>query len=167
MLLKYLDSINREKARPKTGEIFPTDLTFVLVGGENIKVAALKWGFSTAKGPVFNARGETYTEKPFFRPYARNRAAAFCSEYYEWKNKVKYAVKSVDGSPIFLAGIYKNFENKEGEFTVITLPPVPNIAPLHDRMPLALTESAAEEWLKGAGADRVYGKIQNLYYETA
>lgn len=167
MLLKYLDSINREKVRPKTGEIFPTDLTFVLVGGREVTVAALKWGFSTAKGPVFNARGETYTEKPFFRPYARNRAAAFCSEYYEWKNKVKYAVKSADGSPIFLAGIYRNMVNGEGEFTILTLPPIPKIAPLHDRMPLALTGAAAEKWLQGAGEKQVFDGIQDLYYETA
>ncbi len=173
MLLKYLDAIN--KASPKNGEIFPTDLSPVIKGvdvdngfsGKNIAVSAMKWGFSTSKGPIFNARGETYEEKPFFRPYAKQRCAAYCSEYYEWKDRVKYAVRAKDGSPIFLAGIFRELPTQGSEFTIITLPPVSDVERLHDRMPLAVKNAAAEEWLGGGDISYVFRGVQELCYERA
>ncbi|MDD4124641.1 MAG: SOS response-associated peptidase family protein [Eubacteriales bacterium] len=165
MLLKYLNAINDNK--PKHGEIFPTDMSPVIYGGDNIAVTSMKWGFSSQKGPVFNARGETFEEKAFFRPYADNRCAAFCSEYYEWNGKVKYAVRAKNDKPIFLAGIYRSIPGQGSEFTIITLPPVIDIAPLHDRMPLAVTNEAAEEWLAGRDIQYVFRGVQELCYERA
>ena len=164
LLLKYLDQIND---KPKKGEIFPTDLSPVLYGKDNIAMTGMKWGFSTTKGVVFNARGETYNEKYLFSPHALNRCVAFCSEYYEWKNKIKFAVRPKADIPLFLAGIYRILPNNGYEFTIITLPPVESIAPLHDRMPLAIDNAAAEEWLKGRDIQTVFKGVPELCYEIA
>lgn len=164
LILKYLDKINE---KPKNGEIYPSDLSLVIYGSGGISVTGMKWGFSTRNGVVFNARGETYEEKYLFAPYALKRCAAVCSEYYEWKNKIKYAVRPEDKIPLFLAGIYRQIPGNGYEFTIITLPPVGEIADLHDRMPLAVTNDAAEAWLSGKDVQYVYNAVPKLYYEKA
>ena len=154
LLLKYLDQIND---KPKKGEIFPTDLSPVLYGKDNIAMTGMKWGFSTTKGVVFNARGETYNEKYLFSPPA---PFAFFGTTFNY-------LPSGRRTYLYFAGIYRILPNNDYEFTIITLPPVESIAPLHDRMPLAIDNAAAEEWLKGRDIQTVFKGVPELCYEIA
>ncbi len=168
MILKYLDSLERKRA--KSGEIYPTDLAPVIKWDNMPAVSAMRWGFKIPKGVVFNARGETLEEKNLFRPHLENRVAAFCGKYYEWREKVKYAVKRESGRAIFLTGFYRPGAGGENEFTIITVPPKKAISYLHDRMPLALDEELAIEWVSGRVRDisELYSHTpDDLYFEKA
>lgn len=162
MLTRYLDLINDDV---KYGEIFPTDMSPVIISTtEGCGITSMKWGFSGAKSPIFNARGETLQEKSIFKPYYRKRCTVFCSEYYEWKGKERYKIQSADGSPLFLAGIWR--EKGQKEFTIITVPPVIELAQLHDRMPFVLTEASALYWLTGKDESFVSKGIPKLVYSV-
>lgn len=68
-----------------------------------------------------NARSETMFDKPSFRAAAKERRCVIpLSGYYEhhWvdskgKNKVPYFIKHKNGSPLFMAGLWETWLNKE------------------------------------------------------
>ncbi len=105
------------------------------------------------KYPTFNARGETAHQKPTFRSAFKSRRCLIPADgYYEW-------VKAEDGGrdpwyihldhqPFSFAGLW---EVNEGlgitSCTVLTLPSIGGIKPLHDRMPVILTPTVWDAWL--------------------
>ena len=107
---------------------------------------------------TFNARSETVAEKPTFRSAARARRCAVpATAYYEWftegKVKTPHAVRPKDDSGILFAGLYE-WHRDYGLSTTILTGPAPShsqhedLAWLHDRLPLALSAEAAEDWLR-------------------
>ena len=122
-------------------------LTLDLDGGA--KWAAFEWGMLPSWGnfrrPVINARCETAHEKPMFRHAFRSRRCVIpVSAYYEWLTgsggKQPYCIRPADGSPMLLAALYTG-----GQCVILTRAARPDIAHIHDRMPVAV--SRLEVWL--------------------
>ncbi|MBR6119906.1 MAG: SOS response-associated peptidase [Oscillospiraceae bacterium] len=146
--------------RPE-GEIRPTDAAPVLAadrrGGS--RVFPMRWGFSlSGRAPLINARVETAAEKPSFREaWAAHRCAVPASWYFEWRHsaapdsgklrKTKYAVRPLGAEPLWLCGLYR-MENGLPAFVILTREPGPELAFLHDRMPLILPGEAVSDWIR-------------------
>ena len=132
----------------KQGEVYPSDMAAVVTADHP---HAMRWGFTRfdGKGLVINARSETIGEKPMFR--AARPCLVPASHYFEWehrgKEKVKYRI-GLPGKPIYMAGLYR-MEQGAPVFTILTRDPAPQIAFIHDRMPLILPASARAAWLNG------------------
>ncbi|MCH8559199.1 SOS response-associated peptidase [Nesterenkonia sp. LB17] len=125
----------------------------------------------TFSSRTFNARSETVASKPSFRSAAKSRRCAVPAEaYYEWKaqgaKKRPHAIRSADGSPLVFAGLYEWWKDKNAEArgesdpwilscTILTGPSpettddgvLSELAALHDRIPLAMTEEFAAQWI--------------------
>ena len=121
----------------------------------------LTWGFiphSAKERPAIrpiNARIETVAEKPMFRRvFLYRRCLVATDGWYEWRleNGVKqpYFLCFDDRRPFFLGGLWDVWAGPQGEvptFTILTRPPAPNIAHIHDRMPVIIAPATYEPWL--------------------
>lgn len=134
-------------------------------GDEGRKGAMLKWGLvpSWAKDPsignkMINARSETVAEKPSFRrAFDRRRCIIPADGFYEWrkdgKRKIPMRFRLRDGRPFAFAGLWEAWRPPGGEgetlFTCTILTTAANelVQPVHDRMPVILTQEALDLWL--------------------
>lgn len=128
-----------------------------------------RWGLvpSWAKEPgigsrLFNARAETVAVKPSFRGAFRNRRLAVISDgFYEWRRgqggrRQPFFLSRSDGSPMAFAGLWETWRDPRsagGEepwlrsCTIITTSANPEVAPIHDRMPVVLERDVLDAWL--------------------
>lgn len=124
-----------------------------------------RWGLvpAWAKDPsvgvrAFNARIETAAEKPTFRSaFVRRRCVLPADGYYEWrkegpKTKQPVYIRPQDGSRLALAGLYECWKDAEGRelwsVSILTGPALgPELAAIHDRMPLTVGRDRIEAWL--------------------
>ena len=141
----------RSNEQMKLGEIRPTDIAPVIANNRAGKPTsfAMRWGFTYHDALIINARSETAAEKPLFREsIERRRCLIPASYYFEWekrgKERVKYALGA--GKMIYMAGLYRIEENGP-VFTVLTREPMEQIAFIHDRMPVILSEEQRSLWL--------------------
>lgn len=111
---------------------------------------------------LINARAETVAEKPMFkRLMTRNRCLVPATGFYEWMKtddgKIPYYIKSRDRRYISYAGLYDNWRSPEGKvissFTILTTTANELMRPIHDRMPVILTEGDEERWLENGSVD--------------
>ncbi len=134
--------------------------------GAGARVAAMcRWGLVPfwAKdlkvgSRMINARAETLAEKPAFRQALRERRCIVpASGFFEWKgapgHKQAFAI-TVPERPLFaFAGLWERWKPADGEtvetFTIVTTDANASVAPIHDRMPVILPESAYDTWLFG------------------
>ena len=127
-------------------------------------VRGMHWGLiprwtkpgAKPKTMPINARAETLTEKPMFRPLLRDhRCLVPASGFYEWKQtgsgKQPYFIHRRDVPLMLLAGLYDEARDPEDEpiqsFTIITTAANDKLAPLHERMPAVLDDEAAATWM--------------------
>lgn len=113
---------------------------------------------------MINARSESLTEKPSFRPLlAAHRCAVIVDGYYEWRTvgvdptvkqpKQPYFIRSPDSAPLAIAGLWTTWQDPLRNHTevrscsLITIAPNDQLAEIHDRMPCILDGGALEEWL--------------------
>lgn len=134
----------------KHGEIFPSDIVPVLT--EKAPVL-MKWGFLRfdGKGLVINARLESANERPIFKKaYDARRCLIPASNYFEWEKGGARNRKCAlgTGAPIFMAGLFR-FEDTPQlpRFVILTRPAVPDIAFIHERMPVIVPEHLRRRWL--------------------
>jgi putative SOS response-associated peptidase YedK len=129
------------------------------------ELTRMHWGFvpSWAKerpkgAPLINARAEGIETKPTFRkPLRFQRCIIPATGFYEWQTsasggkKVKYLFTREDGDFLALAGLYDTWKMPEGQdlrsCVVITTTPNVEVAPIHNRMPVILTEDDEAAWL--------------------
>lgn len=111
------------------------------------------------KFATFNARAETLAEKPAFRTAWRRsqRCLVPATAYGEWPvidgSKQRHRITLADQKPMLFGGLWEQWrqgEDVRNSFTVITVPPVAQIAWVHHRMPLMLDEADVDRWLHGA-----------------
>lgn len=116
------------------------------------------WAKDISIGPkLINARSETLGEKPAFRAAFRyKRCLVPADGYYEWqtqgKSKIPYRITLKDEPLITFAGLWEVWHSPEGDmlysFCIITTEAAPQIAHLHNRMPLILQNAEQRElWL--------------------
>jgi putative SOS response-associated peptidase YedK len=137
------------------------------------EVAMLRWGLvpSWAKevqsgAPQINARSETLAEKPMFRTaYKKRRCLIPADGFYEWHasasgpkgKKQPYYIHRPDDRPFAFAGLWESWRSKDTSeplaiesCTIVTTSANKTMAPLHDRMPVILSEGDYDLWLDPA-----------------
>jgi len=148
------------------GEAFPTNTIPVVYSynGKNI-LSAAKWGFPSFRGSgaIINARAETIADKPMFKgAFVSRRCLVPANGYYEWlrhddRKKIKYLIGVKEKRLFFMAGLYGMFSDKNGNpypaITIVTTNANPDIAFIHDRMPVILQDEAINPWLDVNNAD--------------
>lgn len=123
----------------------------------------MRWGLipSWVKDPrqftlLINARGETIQDKPAFRNAIRRRRCLIPADgYYEWqtsgKHKQPYFIHPGDGAPIGFAALSETWVGPNGEeldtVAIITTAASPDMAALHDRVPVTISADDYAEWL--------------------
>jgi putative SOS response-associated peptidase YedK len=124
----------------------------------------LRWGLvpSWAKTPetglkMINARVETADTRPAYRrAFERFRCLIIADGFYEWRalpdgSKQPHHIARNDGGPFAFAGLWSIWRRDEEHAlrTCAILTTVANatVAPLHDRMPVILTEEHEHAWL--------------------
>lgn len=132
---------------PNVAEVRPTDRALA-VGPKRLGALA---GFGIPAPwdgkPLINARAETLAEKPTFRPYLNRRVLIPATGYLEWRKDGKVRHKNhihMKSKEIFaFAGLLE-----KDRFTIVTCRPAAEIAHVHDRMPVILSDREAESrWL--------------------
>ena len=162
---------------PADYNIAPTRTVLCLsAGAEGGRVlATYRWGLIPpwAKEPsvgsrLFNARGETVAVKPSFRAAFKARRLAVVSDgFFEWRRgagtrRQPYFLSRADGAPMAFAGLWESWrdpatggdEAAVRSCTIITTEANPEVAPIHDRMPVVLERDGLEAWLDPLAAER-------------
>ncbi len=160
-----------EAPRPRFS-VFPTQTSLVVVAGEGGRQARMaRWGLvpSWARDPsigakMINARSETVTEKPAFRNLiGRRRCIVLTDGFFEWNDrrthKVPFCIHAPGGAPLLMAGLWDTWRSPVAaepldSFAILTCEPRPDLAWLHDRMPVILPQPAALRWLDTAGVSK-------------
>lgn len=160
------------KITMKMGEIYPTEIVPVI--SMERRPLPMKWGFTRFdnKGVIINARSETIAEKPMFRrALHEGRCLIPASNYFEWEKlpngkKQKYALGTRE-KLIYMAGLYRTqIETGLSTFVILTRSAAPQIAHLHDRMPVILPIDARREWLAGDW-DTLHAEWPEIRYAKA
>jgi putative SOS response-associated peptidase YedK len=162
--------------------VAPTDEAFVVVQrAERRAIVAYRWGLiphwaETAKvaSRMFNARSETLGRSPAFADaLRRKRCIVPVDGFYEWQRtgarRQPFTIRRDDGRPLALAGLWSGWRDPARDqvvrtFTIVTTGPNDQMAGLHDRMPVVLTESSWDRWLDPELADP--GELNGLFEPT-
>lgn len=121
-------------------------------------------GPGAGKRLVINARAETLGERPLFaEAAARRRCIVPADGFFEWEQRgtrrvphfvhAQHAPESHGARPLLLlGGLYEVAHDAEtGErrtrFVIVTVPAVPPVARVHDRMPLVVPRGLVGSWL--------------------
>ncbi len=129
------------------------------------ELVPLRWGLIPhwSKAPdsrysMINARAETVATKPAYRDAFRQRRCLIPSEgFYEWRatkgGKQPYLIGRRDQAPFLMAGLWERWRRGEGDqspiesCTIIVTDANELVRPIHDRMPVILSDEAADRWL--------------------
>ncbi len=105
---------------------------------------------------MINAVGETASTKPAFRAaFKKRRCLVLANGFYEWKKegtrKLANYIYQKNGEPMAFAGLWETWKSSEGPVvqscTIITTSANPFIEPLHNRMPVILSDETQALWL--------------------
>ena len=152
------DRFRNSSVSPLTaeGEMFPSavlPVTALNKAGE-LRVFPMKWGFPRKGGLLINARCETAPQKPTFcESWQKHRCIITVSWYFEWDHSQgkgsiqKYALRPEGATSVRLAGLYR-MENDLPVFVILTRPADEKLLWMHSRMPLMLSASDAEQWIR-------------------
>ena len=117
---------------------------------------------------LINARAETVrTSNAFKRAFAKRRCIIPADGFYEWqkvehqKRKQPWFFRSRDGEPLAFAGLWEIWHDRAlgddaprvRSCVIITTEANALLAPVHERMPVVLPESAWNEWLDAGNGD--------------
>ena len=145
--------------------VAPTDEALVVVQREERRaITAYRWGLiphwadkARVGSRMFNARAETLTSSPAFRDaFVRKRCLVPVEGFYEWRRRgtvrQPFLIGQADGMPLTLAGLWAGWRDPATErvvrtFTIVTSTPNDQMADIHDRMPVVVSEAAWSLWL--------------------
>ena len=141
------------------------------------RVRTMRWGLVPSwaktgpdggpdtKGPLLiNARAETVTTSAAFRNSAKGRRCLVpMAGWYEWRPngegkkspKTPFYMHGDDGEPLFMGGLWSTWRPKDASkdappllsCTIITTESAGQLADIHDRMPLSISERDWDRWL--------------------
>ncbi len=138
------------------------DVLTVIYDGRERRGGFLRWGLipSWLKSPkskytMINARAETVNEKPSFKRLLANRRCLIIADgFYEWKKKngtkQPYRITMKNQRPFAFAGLWDRWEGENQILTtctIITTAANDVVQPIHERMPMILTEEQQAIWL--------------------
>ncbi|CCI81323.1 SOS response-associated peptidase family protein [Lactobacillus hominis] len=144
----------------KPSEIYPKKTALILLYQNNeLQLVPKSWGYPSPyknKQVIFNARIERFYEAKksmWDESFARKRCIILASQFFETGKKTyttlqnktyheQFAFKQANTPITMIAGIYDQ-EN----FAMVTTKPNSIMAPIHDRMPLVITQDELRRWL--------------------
>jgi putative SOS response-associated peptidase YedK len=149
---------------PPRHNIAPTQPIPVVIFENGIRhFRLMRWGLLPAWvkdvrnfALLINARAETVMEKPAFKNAMKRRRCLIPADgYYEWqaseKRKRPHFICRRDGGPIGLAGLAETWIGPNGEeldtVAIVTAPASPDLAVLHQRVPVTIAPDDFERWL--------------------
>jgi putative SOS response-associated peptidase YedK len=148
---------------PSRFNIAPGSGMPVIRCGKHHELSLMRWGggFSGGQRPAsvplpINARSETLTTSPLFRPLLENgRCLVPASGFYEWKEEGRRTVPfyfRLPEHPLFaFAGLYDTRQSPDGTpsavYTILTCAPNTLVAEVHSRMPVILSRENEDWWL--------------------
>jgi putative SOS response-associated peptidase YedK len=128
----------------------------------------MRWGLvpswsndASGGARMINARSDTIAEKPTFRDaFAKRRCIIPASGFFEWQGagaaKTPWYITSAHREPLSFAGLWERWKTPEGEWLhtacVITTDANKALGHIHHRMPVILSRSDVEPWLREGGA---------------
>ena len=143
------------------GEVCPTNIAPAIATDRRGAQAVfpMRWGFALQgrRSLLVNARVETAREKPSFQEaWESHRCVLPASRYYEWQHPspesgrkpggIKYSIRPQDTEITWLCGLYR-IEGGLPVFVVLTREASPDVAQIHDRMPLILPKDCVKAWV--------------------
>jgi putative SOS response-associated peptidase YedK len=161
----------REDELPPSWNVGPTrEIVGVAEDREHHRVLDLyRWGLvpSWAKdlsvgNRSFNAKAETLARRPLFRKaFASRRLIVPADSFYEWEKQAgrrrqPHLFRRVDGHPLAFAGLWEPWRDPNlsddpdawmRSCTIITTAAGPDVADIHDRMPVVLEPDGWERWI--------------------
>jgi putative SOS response-associated peptidase YedK len=159
-LEKYFKQKLHALYRGPNYNVSPTQSVPVLTanGFEDMRWGLIpQWAKSMNTGyTMINAVAETLPEKPTYKgPLRDQRCIIPASGFYEWlttdNGKVPYYFHLKSREIFGFAGLYVVRKDSEGRdlktFTIITTEPNDVVKPVHDRMPVILTQENEKIWL--------------------
>lgn len=166
----YQEDIARYNPLPHFN-IAPTHWHPVITNEEPDQFRFYKWGLipfwakeERIGSKLINARLETIREKPAFRTaFQKRRCLVPFDGFYEWKTVAKGQKQpfliGIDDNALFsIAGLWETWQDENGQiipsFTLITMPPNPLMAAIHNRMPAILLPEHEKLWLDDAVPDK-------------
>jgi putative SOS response-associated peptidase YedK len=130
---------------------------------ESRKASVARWGLvprwakdNKRASQCINAIAETVEVKPSFRDaFKQRRCVVPADGFYEWSGprsaRRPQWIHRRDGELMLFAGLYESWRPPEGEsettFTIITCAPNAVTAPIHNRMPVILSDRDADDWM--------------------
>ena len=143
--------------------IAPTESVLTVRNVEGREAAFMRWGLIPfwAKdlkigARMINARAETVSEKPAFRiALRRRRCLVLADGYYEWQKtpvgKRPYRIIMKTGEPFAMAGLWESWRDPHDKVvpscTIITTAANDFLSPIHNRMPVILSQETESLWL--------------------
>lgn len=118
-------------------------------------VQSMRWGWTPSwlKGrPLINARVETLTDRPAFRPFLHQRGLVLADAFYEWKKTPNrrsepHRIALESGEPLLLAALWARQPSGETAVVILTEEADAAMAPIHSRQPVAVPLAAVPRWL--------------------
>ena len=149
---------------PQRYNIAPTQEVITIIGDGAVNAAQfMRWGLvpSWAKdisigNRMINARAETLAERPSFRvAFRRRRCLVVADSFYEWKRdgrkRTPMRISLESGELFGFAGLWESWKSPEGRriqsCTIVTTEANEFLAPIHNRMPVILSQDAEPMWL--------------------
>jgi len=111
-----------------------------------------RWSWPAPGGkPVFNMRSDG-------REFGRDRCLVLADGFYEFtapadpkqKRKDCWLFRPADDQPFAIAGVTRNDQGVGEAFTLLTVPPGPDILPYHNRQIALLSPPDWRAWLDGS-----------------
>jgi len=151
--------------------VAPTDPVYAVAEHEGERMlGTFRWGLlpfwakdRKLAARNINARMETAAEKPAFREsFASRRCLIPADGFYEWeprpKGKLPHYFYRANDEPLAFAGLWASWKDPDiGErvrtCTILTGRPSDLVAPIHDRMPVALPRAGWSAWLATGNQD--------------
>lgn len=143
--------------------IAPGQTIPVVIKKDLRELRGMRWGLvpSWAKDPsigshMINARAETLAEKMSFKlAFKWRRCLVLSDGFFEWKEegeaKTPYFIQQRDRAPFAFAGLWSSWQPKVGETlhscTIVTTEASAAMRPIHERMPVILSEEGEDIWL--------------------
>jgi putative SOS response-associated peptidase YedK len=143
--------------------IAPSQQVLTVVNDGQPRPETMRWGLIPfwAQDPkigyrMINAVGETAAAKPAFRAaFKRRRCLVLADGFFEWRKEGKSKIPTYiflrSREPFAFAGLWETWKSPEGETirscSIVTTKPNDFIAPIHNRMPVILSQETEPLWL--------------------
>ena len=111
---------------------------------------AEKYGKNFGRKNAYNAKAETLTQRPTFKPALRGRRCVVpMTGFFDQLDQHWMFFRPAMTEVLVAAGLYEepNQVSDMLSYTVVTTDPNDIVAPVQDRMPAFLTEEDMEKWL--------------------